>query len=96
MLKKTNTTVLILSAITFSTGLIFVLPGAHAQGGIPLSGYFIRYTGVPDMTYRLQRPPGVTGPWSNLATNTAPPSGLTEYHEINPPAGAAFYHTVHP
>jgi uncharacterized delta-60 repeat protein len=60
------------------------------------SGYFIRFTGVPDSTYRLQRAASVTGSWSTLATNTAPPSGLIEYHEASPPSGQAFYRTSQP
>ena len=57
-------------------------------------GMFIRFTGAPDATYRLQRAPTVTGTWSDLATNTAPASGLIEYHETSPPSGQAFYRTV--
>src|SRR5207249_3742429 len=48
------------------------------------AGFFIRYTGAPDVAYRLQRAASVTGPWSGLATNTAPASGLIEYHETSP------------
>ena len=59
-------------------------------------GLFIRYTGAPDVTYRLQRAASVTGAWSDLATNTAPASGLIEYHETSPPPGQAFYRTVQP
>jgi T5SS/PEP-CTERM-associated repeat protein len=59
-------------------------------------GFFIRYTGAPDVTYRLQRAARVTGTWSDLATNTAPASGLIEYHETSPPPGKAFYRTVQP
>ena len=58
--------------------------------------FFIRHTGVPTVTYRLQRAASVTGPWSNLATNTAPASGLIEYHEITPPPGQAFYRALQP
>jgi len=60
------------------------------------SGYFLRFTGAPAITYRLQRAPNVTGPWSDIATNTAPASGRIEYHEATPPPGAAFYRTVQP
>ena len=60
------------------------------------SGYFLRFTGAPDVSYRLQRAPSVTGPWSALVTNTAPASGLIEYHETSPPPGAAFYRTAQP
>jgi T5SS/PEP-CTERM-associated repeat protein len=59
-------------------------------------GLFIRYTGVPTLNYRLQRAASVTGPWSGIATNTAPASGLVEYHETALPPGQAFYRTVQP
>ncbi len=59
-------------------------------------GLFVRYTGAPDVTYRLQRAANLTGPWTNLATNTAPASGLIEFHETTPPPGQAFYRTIQP
>jgi uncharacterized repeat protein (TIGR03803 family) len=59
-------------------------------------GLFLRYTGLPSATYRLQRAASVTGPWVNLSTNTASDSGLVEYHEMAPPTGHAFYRTVQP
>ncbi len=59
-------------------------------------GYFLRFTGVPDLTYRLQRAASVTGPWSDIATNIAPASGLIEYHETSPRLGTAFYRTSKP
>ena len=52
--------------------------------------------GAPDVTCRLQRAFSVTGPWSDLATNTAPASSVIEYHEASPPPGQAFYRTVQP
>ena len=65
---------------------------------------FVRFTGVADVTYRLQRAASVTGTWSDLATNTAAAfrlrgatvAGLIEYHETSPPPGRAFYRTVQP
>ena len=60
------------------------------------TGCFIRYYGSPSFTYRLQRAASVTGSWSNVATNTAPVSGLIEYHETNPLVGARFYRTLQP
>lgn len=60
------------------------------------SDFFIRFTGAPDVTYRLQRAAGVTGTWTNLATNTAPASGLIEYHDTSPLPGQAFYRAVQP
>jgi hypothetical protein len=48
------------------------------------------------VTCRLQRAASVTGTGSNLATNTAPTSGLIEYHDTSPLPGQAFYRTVQP
>lgn len=59
-------------------------------------GQFIRFTGAPDVTYRLQRAPNVTGPWDTLTTLTAPASGLLEFHDTTAPADQAFYRTVQP
>ncbi len=61
-----------------------------------IGGYSLRFTGAPDVTYRLQYAPSVTGPWSALVTNTAPASGLIEYHEASPRPGAAFYRAIQP
>ena len=81
----------------------FINNGMILSGDIHLAierdgsgGFLIRYTGAPDVTYRLQRAPSVTGAWSDLATNTAPASGLIEYHEMSPPPGQAFYRAVQP
>ena len=51
---------------------------------------------IPDLTYRLQRAPIVTGPWDTIDTQTLPASGFIEFHETNPPVGQAFYRTVQP
>jgi T5SS/PEP-CTERM-associated repeat protein len=59
-------------------------------------GIFIRFTGAPDVSCRLQRAPSVNGPWSSIATYTAPASGSVEYHETTPPSGKSFYRTVQP
>jgi hypothetical protein len=59
-------------------------------------GCFIRFNGVPGSTYRLQRAPNVTGPWTTSAPQTAPPSGRVEFWDLFPPPGRAFYRTVQP
>jgi autotransporter family porin len=81
----------------------FINNGAILDGRLPLTitrdgsgGLFVRYAGAPDITYRLQRAVSVLGPWSDVATNTVPPSGLVEYHEMAPPLGKGFYRTVQP
>jgi hypothetical protein len=53
-------------------------------------------TDTPDVTYRLQRAPSVTGAWSDIATNTGPASGFIEYHETCLLPGQAFYRAVQP
>ena len=57
-------------------------------------GLFIRFTGAPNATYRLQRAPTVNGPWSTSAPQTAPASGVVEFHDLFPPPGQAFYRAV--
>ena len=59
-------------------------------------GYFVRFNGIPGFTYRLQRTLSVTGPWSTIASNTAPAFNFIEYHDANPSANEAFYRTVQP
>ena len=61
-----------------------------------MGGYSIRFAGHAGLAYRLQRAPGVTGPWPDIATNTAPVSGLVEFHDATPLPGQAFYRTVQP
>ena len=60
------------------------------------AGVRLRFSGTPDVTYRVQRASSVTGPWNTLATLTATTSGLLEYHDTSPPHGQAFYRTAQP
>jgi hypothetical protein len=69
------------------------VPLIVASNGVARDGCCIF---APAVTYRLQRAASATGPWSNIATNTAPASGLIEYHETTPPPGQAFYRTLQP
>ena len=83
---------------SFNSGTVFSL-SINPQLTIAsdsTSGFFIHVTGVADVTYRLQRAASVTGTWSDLATNTAPASGLIEYHDTSPLTAQAFYRTVQP
>jgi hypothetical protein len=59
-------------------------------------GYFVRFSGTPGLTYRVERAPTVSGAWGTVSTQVAPVSGLLEYHETVPPAGQAFYRTAQP
>jgi len=59
------------------------------------TGYFIRFTGVPDVRYHLERGASVSGPWETIASLTTPVSALVEFHDM-PPPGHAFYRTLQP
>jgi uncharacterized repeat protein (TIGR03803 family) len=59
-------------------------------------GMFITINGSPGLTYRLQRASALAGPWNTSAPQTAPASGLVEFHDLFPPPGQAFYRAVQP
>lgn len=59
-------------------------------------GFFVRFTGVPDVSYRVQRATSLGGPWDTVATLIAPASGLLEFHDANAPPAQAFYRTAQP
>ncbi len=60
------------------------------------AGYFISFIAVPGSAYRLQRAPGVSGPWTASPPQTAPVSGHLEFWDLFPPPGQSFYRTVQP
>jgi hypothetical protein len=62
------------------------------QGG----GWIVQFAGNPSFTYRVQRAPSVTGPWTDIGTGTPVESGIGTVTDPNPPAGEAFYRTVTP
>jgi len=57
-------------------------------------GYFLRFEGVPGSAYRLQRAPGLSGPWATSGPQTAPASAQLEFWDVFPPPDQAFYRTV--
>ena len=56
--------------------------------------YLIEVDGTPNLTYRLQRAHSLIGPWTTSAPQTAPSSGLIEFHDLFPPPDRAFYRAV--
>ncbi len=60
------------------------------------TGLCLRFTGVPGRSYTIERAPAVNGPWSTLATPTAPLGGLVEYTDTDPPIETAFYRASAP
>jgi autotransporter-associated beta strand protein len=60
------------------------------------SGYTVQFAGTPGFTYRIQRATSLTGPWTDINTNTAPANGFVIYQDTTAPAGDAFYRTVTP
>jgi uncharacterized repeat protein (TIGR03803 family) len=57
-------------------------------------GYYIRAQGPPNFSCQLQRAASLTGPWTTTSSQTAPPSGLVEFHDLFPLASQAFYRTI--
>ncbi len=56
----------------------------------------LRVTGLPGRSYRMERAPALTGPWSTINIQIAPASGLFEYLDTGSPGAAAFYRTSAP
>ena len=54
-------------------------------------GYYLRWRGEPDLTYRLLRAATPTGTWDTLASGTAPTSGDMVYQDTPPLPTRAFY-----
>ena len=78
-----------------ATGTISVMvvnPGGLAQA-ISVSGgsVTIDFAGIPGYTYDIQRATAPDGPWTTVATQTAPPNGLFSYTDPSPPAPTAYY-----
>jgi trimeric autotransporter adhesin len=59
-------------------------------------GYFIRFSGVPNTAYRLQRASDLAGPWASSEPQTAPTSGQVEFRDSSPALGQTFYRAVQP
>jgi hypothetical protein len=51
----------------------------------------LRMNGAPGRSYDLQRANTVSGPWSTIATVTAPGDGVIEHVEATPATGSVFY-----
>lgn len=90
-----------LSCCVFGSGAAYVFVGLGFGPTLAItadgtSGYFLRFAGHAGFTYRLLRAPSVTGPWSSIATNTAPASGLVEFHDASPLSSQAFYRALTP
>jgi hypothetical protein len=81
-----------------AAGAAYVFLNLNGSAGPTVSivsaGYYIRFTGLPGVSYDIQRAPALTGPWTTIATIVAPQSGGVEYHEVNPPPGQSFYRTL--
>jgi hypothetical protein len=84
-----------------SSGATYVFTGVGMGPRLALasdggSGHYVRFTGAPYSSYRLQRASALDGSWDDLVTLTAPGSGNVEYHDVSPLVGQAFYRTAQP
>ena len=80
----------------FGPNMEFTQPSQLSIPAHVNDGYSIHVLGTSNITYLLQRSPGVAGPWSNIATNAAPASGLIEFYDASPPRGRGFYRSMQP
>jgi hypothetical protein len=55
----------------------------------------VNFSGIPGLTYTVQRAPTLAGPWTTIATVSLGQSGLGRQLDPNPPAGNAFYRTIY-
>ena len=60
------------------------------------SGIRLTFTGTAEQAHSIQRAPAVTGSWTSIEKQTAPPSGLVQYNDVSRLPAAAFYRTVQP
>ncbi len=60
------------------------------------AGVRLQFTGIASRQYNVQRALAPTGPWSTIATPTAPLNGFIEYIDTNPAASNAFYRASTP
>ena len=60
------------------------------------TGVRISFSGTPGLSYKIERAPAITGPWTTINIQTAPASGLLDYLDAPPLPGQAFYRTVQP
>jgi hypothetical protein len=97
------------NAIVHLSGLSSSVPISVTSGAPPADnhvaisksnagGYNLTFKGTPGTTYRIQRTTDLTAPitWTDISTQTAPPSGIIFYNDATPPAGQAFYQVVTP
>jgi hypothetical protein len=85
----------------FASGAAYVFSGLGLGPTLTIvpegsGGYFIRCAGHAGFIYRLQRDTSLTGSWPTIDTQTAPASGLVEFHDTPPLPGQAFYRTASP
>jgi hypothetical protein len=59
-------------------------------------GVRLRFAGLPHYTYRVQRAPTATGPWTTLGPATTASNGQGEFLDTDAPPDTAFYRTAWP
>src|SRR5436190_21308541 len=59
------------------------------------NGVRLRFAGNPSQKFSIQRAPAPVGPWTTIASRTAPLSALLQYEDTSRPPGSAFYRTAY-
>lgn len=69
-----------------------VNPGGLVQSLTPgVGAVTVNFAGIPGFGYDIQRATSPAGPWTTVATSTAPANGLFSYTDPSPPQPTAFY-----
>lgn len=80
-------------------GILEIVPSAQSSLTAPAyiaGGWQLPFAATPGYTFRLQRAPAITGPWTDIGTTLIPDNGVSMFNDTNAPAGQAFYRMVTP
>jgi len=56
----------------------------------------VRFAGIPEYTYTVQRAPSTSGPWTTVGSITVPDSGIATFEDSSPLSPMGFYRTFMP
>ncbi len=56
--------------------------------------FALGFTGVPGLTYELQRCSSLSEPWESVEERVMPDSGVVAFQDLSPPSDQAFYRVV--
>jgi hypothetical protein len=60
------------------------------------TGTLISFTGMPGLSYSVQRSSAAAGPFSFIGAASVNPNSLAEFIDLTPPGATAFYRVSYP